>query len=1108
MGPLNLYLFTFFFLYSSVAASQFHKFLGAYSAAYDKYFHDGLLKQLNAFRQSSASTTVTSSPTDISFENLGFDTIELLAAVNSTNETYADGSTSTFQIYTTDILPTNPSPSAQCSAALIATISCNSTVPLMSTYPFLVLNDLISVCNDNCTESLANYRDNVVSSCGSYVIPGPNNISYAPTLAVDTIAGAYVVQCLRDPTTQQFCQPILASFNASGGLLDLPEDELCTFCTLETLNVTLSNPITYSEPIAEVLSSAITSCGPQFNSYNVSAPPEQGSSPISNVPSFGLNVTSPGADCSFIGVNITVSENTTCSAVAAQNNVTIDSILMTNTFLFGSNDCSIPSGSQLCLLEPCVTYNIQVNDTCTSVAAMAGSITGMNITSVQLQSFNPGLGTYCQLMPLKVGEAICISPNGGWPDVGAPANANIPSAAPTTFAPIPTPTVNGTTSDCGRYYLVQVGDVCNSVVLNNSISLSDFLTLNPEVNENCTNLWLGYNYCVAPFPPFSSSSAVAPVTTNFTIGTITSISFPTSYTPTLTTVFLTPAGVPAPTNVANGTRTAACGWYYTVMQGDTIESISNTTEISEDDLFTWNPELESSDPIPGTAICILFPLGNYTLFPASTPSNVAANVSTDICAEYYTVQPGDSCPIIETNQFISSSDFLSLNPGLNAQCTNLIAGAAYCILSIFSPGNSTSSTAPPTNVASGTITEGCTEYYTVVEGDSCPAIESKFNISDTLFHMMNPEINSACSNILIGEAYCVQTSNSTGPPSNVAAGTITEGCTEYYTIVTGDSCPTVESKFNISDTLFHLMNPEINSGCTNILLGEAYCVQTANSTGPPSNVASGTISDGCIEYYTVVSGDSCPAIETKFNISDSLFRMMNPEINSACTNIIVGEAYCVKTSNSTGPPSNVATGTITAGCTEYYTVVTGDSCPAIETKFNVTDTLFRLMNPEINSACSNILVGEAYCVATSNSTTTSNTPPSNVAPGTITTGCTGYYTVVSGDSCPAIETKFNVTDFLFRMMNPEINSACSNIIVGEAYCVKTSNTTTSNVPNNVASGTITTGCNQYYTVVSGDSCGGIETKFSITDAQFHTWNPEVNSGCTNILLGEAYCVSA
>lgn len=381
----------------------------------------------------------------------------------------------------------------------------------------------------------------------------------------------------------------------------------------------------------------------------------------------------------------------------------------------------------------------------------------------------------------------------------------------------------------------------------------------------------------------------------------------------------------------------------------------------------------------------MFPTGNYTLLPAATPSNVAANVRTDICAEYYTVNSGDTLTTIAANFFISSSDFLALNPGLNSQGTNLLGGAAYCVLSIHTNTNSTNSTGStntPSNVASGTITQGCTEYYTVVTGDSCPAIESKFGISDSLFRKMNPEINSGCTNILLGGAYCVQTSNSTGqssnptgPPSNVASGTITTGCTEYYTVVSGDSCPLIETKFNISVSLFKTMNPEINSACSNILAGEAYCVQTSNSTGssssssssngPPSNVASGTVTTGCTKYYTVVSGDSCATIQTRFGISITQFLTMNSEVNSACTNILLGEAYCVQSSTTiagSNVPTNIASGTTTS-CKQYYTIVSGDNCNAIETKFGITDSQFHTWNPEVNSACSNILLGEAYCVS-------------------------------------------------------------------------------------------------------------------------------------------------
>ena len=133
-------------------------------------------------------------------------------------------------------------------------------------------------------------------------------------------------------------------------------------------------------------------------------------------------------------------------------------------------------------------------------------------------------------------------------------------------------------------------------------------------------------------------------------------------------------------------------------------------------------------------------------------------------------------------------------------------------------------------------------------------------------------------------------------------------------------------------------------------------------------------------------------------------------------------------------------------------------------------------------------------------------PPTNVATGTITTNCTGYHTVVPGDSCGSIETKYSITDALFHAMNPELTSACTNLIAGDAYCIGTSNTTSSaSPPSNLAPGSFTN-CTTYYTVDPGQSCTTIVNMFSITPSDFFRWNPEVNTGCTNILLGSAYCV--
>ena len=130
-------------------------------------------------------------------------------------------------------------------------------------------------------------------------------------------------------------------------------------------------------------------------------------------------------------------------------------------------------------------------------------------------------------------------------------------------------------------------------------------------------------------------------------------------------------------------------------------------------LATWNLELSSGSlPAVGSAICILFPEGNYTLPPAPRPTNVYTN-ATSACAQYYTVVAGDGCGSIETQFALTNSQFDQLNPGLASDCTNLILGLAYCVLPTvpFSPSNSTG---PPDNVAPGTITDGCTEYYTIM----------------------------------------------------------------------------------------------------------------------------------------------------------------------------------------------------------------------------------------------------------------------------------------------------------------------------------------------------------------------------------------------------------
>jgi hypothetical protein len=73
------------------------------------------------------------------------------------------------------------------------------------------------------------------------------------------------------------------------------------------------------------------------------------------------------------------------------------------------------------------------------------------------------------------------------------------------YRPAPTNVAQNTTTSCGKYYNVELGDDCSRVTVAQGISLSDFYFLNPGINENCTNLLAGVSYCVQPVGSSRSS---------------------------------------------------------------------------------------------------------------------------------------------------------------------------------------------------------------------------------------------------------------------------------------------------------------------------------------------------------------------------------------------------------------------------------------------------------------------------------------------------------------------------------------------------------------------------------------------------------------------------
>lgn len=123
-------LFVVAVVLSSASASWLSAFkdrLSSISDAHNALFHERLLEQLRLTR-ASATPAVVSQATAVPFAH---HLSELDTAPDNSTGSFADGSTDSFVLYVSDALPTNPTPPAACADALIATIDCNSTVPLM-----------------------------------------------------------------------------------------------------------------------------------------------------------------------------------------------------------------------------------------------------------------------------------------------------------------------------------------------------------------------------------------------------------------------------------------------------------------------------------------------------------------------------------------------------------------------------------------------------------------------------------------------------------------------------------------------------------------------------------------------------------------------------------------------------------------------------------------------------------------------------------------------------------------------------------------------------------------------------------------------------------------
>ncbi|PYH34135.1 uncharacterized protein BO87DRAFT_435923 [Aspergillus neoniger CBS 115656] len=412
----------------------------------------------------------------------------------------------------------------------------------------------------------------------------------------------------------------------------------------------------------------------------------------------------------------------------------------------------------------------------------------------------------------------------------------------------------------------------------------------------------------------------------------------------------------------------------------------------------------------------------------------------------------------------------------------------------------------------------CRNAYTVVEGDTCSAVSVVNSISLTDFYFLSPEIDANCTNLELGQAYCI---TAVGNIKTYSGYPIT---TPWITVPT--------ASFSAVDTSIPIITSDP---------GFIYTPRYLPA-------APGTISN-CQSYVnydnTTSNLNSCIFIAYAYDVTTHNLLSWNPSLDTNLTTCALqpGYSYCALL-NSTYSVINgdytdnerdslclpiSATESITVvncNCfTQIYGYLVGDyQCEDIESDFNITATELKTWNPWLSGNCDTALyanitgndlravcvgVGSSSSITTTATTATTTTKTAESAAPTQTgviTGCQEFFIVKYGDDCSTMEAEFGVTLEELYEWNP-IGPTCTNLWLGYAYCVN------GPVPTTIAPVSISptktgsvSNCNKYHTVLDHDSCAAIESEYDITFAQLYDWNPEIGSDCRTLVIGDAVCV--
>ncbi|KAJ3997124.1 hypothetical protein F5050DRAFT_1754374 [Lentinula boryana] len=196
--------------------------------------------------------------------------------------------------------------------------------------------------------------------------------------------------------------------------------------------------------------------------------------------------------------------------------------------------------------------------------------------------------------------------------------------------------------------------------------------------------------------------------------------------------------------------------------------------------------------------------------------------SAQSCTRSYTVQDGDICDSISAAQNVSTYQLAAVNSGvIDSTCSNLQPGSSLCL---------------------GYEGEDCTTTYTVAAQDTCDTISATYGINSTLLYGNNPQIDSACDNIYVGEVLCVASTIAAPPVGSASVNTAIPSTATAAAFAT----PTTSSSFASSSLASSsVVPPSVVSSTVDSFSATS---STVTSVAASSSASSGDDDDDDLPY--------------------------------------------------------------------------------------------------------------------------------------------------------------------------------------------------------------------------------------------------------------------